>query len=452
MEGIKDIDYYHKFDYLPASLFEDIILNDGVKLDDKEDSKKGSSIGTTIDYLCRYLHTKDKNIVWQSVLEQGERSIKFKNQNQNNHFADNNIEMLSKVEVLLELVNNLTYESVQAAFKLTMFMNASKTISQYSFDLNIDEDYLTTEETNNIIIMTKRVLLLWNKFGTPKEIGYMFKESIDGAAVGGVELDFYTDDTLWDIKTIRGNPKSKKNYRTQIINYYLVGLHSEKRDDFKNIKYLAFFNPRTNVINRVLISDIPIKNIHLYEDNFIHYLVDEDKKVPEKGINALLRIFDKKYIDKEIDKYQHTEYTKMIKENRTVSGYVKPLKEEKKSEENIYNKERSIMNNLDIQELRNNIDIKSDTFSSNGFKIENYNVVGTSDSLYFIFEIESIENKTKKDNFDLKINLYDNNKIIVATNYERIYMERFTDYDTFEIKFWDILENIKYAKVYLTKV
>lgn len=69
------------------------------------------------------------------------------------------------------------------------------------------------------------------------------------------EIDFMTEDTIWDIKIYKSNPLNSQN-KLQIITYYLAGLHSDQSHIFKKIKYLGIYNPKSNISYKLTISSI----------------------------------------------------------------------------------------------------------------------------------------------------------------------------------------------------
>ena len=53
--------------------------------------------------------------------------------------------------------------------------------------------------------------------------------------------DYLTEDTLWDFKVSKEEPKSK--YTLQLLMYYIMGCHSI-HPEFQKIEKLGIFNPR----------------------------------------------------------------------------------------------------------------------------------------------------------------------------------------------------------------
>lgn len=74
------------------------------------------------------------------------------------------------------------------------------------------------------------------------------------AAVHDGELDLLTYDTVWDIKTLSGEPGLRDTI--QVLMYWLAGLGSQWSEEFSEVTHLGMFNPRAGVSYRIALADV----------------------------------------------------------------------------------------------------------------------------------------------------------------------------------------------------
>ena len=80
--------------------------------------------------------------------------------------------------------------------------------------------------------------------------------------------DFTTADTLWDFKVSK--MPIKKEHTLQLLMYWRMGLHSV-HPEFKDVRFLGIYNPRSNTASRLAVSDIPNDVIEQVERDVICY-------------------------------------------------------------------------------------------------------------------------------------------------------------------------------------
>lgn len=80
--------------------------------------------------------------------------------------------------------------------------------------------------------------------------------------------DFITADTLWDFKVSKA--KVKKEATLQLLMYWCMGMHSI-HPEFKQLKYLGIYNPRSNLLSQISIAEIPSNVIFEVERDVIGY-------------------------------------------------------------------------------------------------------------------------------------------------------------------------------------
>ena len=209
--------------YLPASLFIAKQYDDGRILNPKENIH-GSFVGMTVDYLTRCFMTKNLPESFEISLH-GARIL--------NEFVD------YAYEYALLLLANVATGDIASAVKLTAFDAVYRAgVMDISFP---SPDTATVE---NIKIMVQRGVNFLERCGPIVKAGFTLEGGYTDTVVNG-DGDYLTKESLIDFKVIRSNINS--NYTLQLLMYYLMGLHSI-HPEFKNIKYLAIFNPRKNMV------------------------------------------------------------------------------------------------------------------------------------------------------------------------------------------------------------
>lgn len=233
--------------YLPVKQFDITKLEDDFVLNEDENIEP-SLLGTAVDYLTRFMLSNDLYSAFNISLK-GAKLINMHN----------------KACKLLKKIKGLDDLSIINACKLCGFDVCYRlSVAGYIPIEQIEPDNNTIE---NIRIMVKRTILLFEKYGPITcfeptfEGGYTYK-------VNKGDGDYLTKDTIWDIKVLKN--KIKSQHTLQILMYYILGCHSIY-NDYRQLKYLGFYNPRRNEIYLCSVSTILSNTILDIEKNVIGY-------------------------------------------------------------------------------------------------------------------------------------------------------------------------------------
>lgn len=128
---------------------------------------------------------------------------------------------LGNAKKLLKGIKGLDNESVSNACKLVGYDVCFRAgVIGYKPVEEIKPDSDTIE---NIVIMVKRSLAFWKEYGPITKDGFTFEGGYTDIVSSG-DGDYLTEDTLWDFKVSKEEPKSK--YTLQLLMYYIMGCHS----------------------------------------------------------------------------------------------------------------------------------------------------------------------------------------------------------------------------------
>lgn len=144
----------------------------------------------------------------------------------------------------------------------------------------VDEIEADSNTINNIKIMVKRSIIFFDKYGPITKDGFTFEGGYTKVINSG-DGDFLTSDTLWDFKVSKNNPTSA--HTLQLLIYYIMGIHSV-HNEFKSVKKLGIFNPRTNCVYLKNILDIPHEIIDKVSIEVIGYSNNYNNKAKCKTI------------------------------------------------------------------------------------------------------------------------------------------------------------------------
>lgn len=234
--------------YVPIRDFEVKEYKDGIVLG--EENIHASIIGIVVDYLTRYMQTRNAEDAFKISLE-GAR-------------------LAERTELAIRLLDDVTGlddQSIIAACQLAGFDVCFRAGMYYYKPV---EDIIPDESTiENVRVMVKRSLLFWKDYGPIVKDGFTFEGGYT-AIVNAGDGDFLTGDTLWDFKVSKSEPN--KNHTLQLLMYYIMGLRS-KHLEFKNIHKLGIFNPRLNKVYTINISNISDNIIEEVSTNVLGYNV-----------------------------------------------------------------------------------------------------------------------------------------------------------------------------------
>lgn len=165
-------------------------------------------------------------------------------------------------------IKGLDDESIVAAVRASAFDTAYRAgPGTYKPAENINPDEKTIE---NIRIIVNRALRFLEEYGPKTRDGLTFEGGgYDNKFIHSGDGDFMTKDTVWEFKTTKTPPTS--NHTLQILVYYLMGLRSEYKSDYKKVKSLGIFNPRLNMIWTINVKDIDPRVIDAVNDQVIGF-------------------------------------------------------------------------------------------------------------------------------------------------------------------------------------
>ncbi len=166
---------------------------------------------------------------------------------------------------LLADVEGLDDKSIICAVKLSGFDVCFRAgIMGYKpvQDINPDADTIA-----NVRVMVQRALHFLDVYGPKILDGFTFEGGYTDIVATG-DGDFTTADTLWDFKVSK--MPVKKEHTLQLLMYWRMGLHSV-HSEFHSVKHLGIYNPRTNEVSRIAVTDISQDVIDEVESEVIGY-------------------------------------------------------------------------------------------------------------------------------------------------------------------------------------
>lgn len=246
--------------YIKRTDFYAIELNDGIELNENENVHP-CLIGLVVDYMTRFAMNTSLDEAFKISLLGAERI----------HESDNANKLISQIK-------GLDDESLICACKLVGYdvcFRADR--KHYKPVTEIKPDKKTIE---NIYLMIQRSVSFWQQYGPIIKDGFTFEGGYTSIVSTG-DGDYLTNDTLWDFKVSKEEPKSK--YTLQLLMYYIMGIHSV-HEEFDSIKKLGIYNPRKNKVYLLNISDIPQNVIDKVSHNVIGYgLTSQEPNVFKKA-------------------------------------------------------------------------------------------------------------------------------------------------------------------------
>ena len=220
--------------YIPISKFSVKKYEDFCQLHYKENIS-ANYVGLAVDYLTRFYVTKnveeafDISMLGAKILRE-EYGMETEYQNC--------LELLEKIQQgdVFSAVQLVAYDEVYRAGIIDI--------------PKLEADKFTIE---NIKIMVNRGVRFLKNCGKEIKSGLDFEGGYTDVVVNG-DCDYLTENALIDFKVIRGEMTT--NYSLQILMYYLMGLRSENKKYFEQVKWLALFNPRKNIVYFVNVKKI----------------------------------------------------------------------------------------------------------------------------------------------------------------------------------------------------
>ncbi|MDF7641091.1 hypothetical protein PT279_05745 [Bifidobacterium sp. ESL0784] len=208
-----------------------------------------SIVGTTVDYMTRWLDCKSIEDIFISSFE-GASAI-----NEGDKAFD-----------LADSISGVDDKSIIACCRLSAYEAISRT--QYRISQGVEEILPDAATINSIRIMISRAQTWREKYGPIVGDGFKVFGGDDTRYIAQGEGDFLTADTLWDFKVSKSDLKTR--YTLQVLVYYLMGKHSREAK-FEGIKRLGIVNPRLDKVYLKEISKISEEVITQVEKKVIGY-------------------------------------------------------------------------------------------------------------------------------------------------------------------------------------
>lgn len=237
--------------YLNPRFFNTESLGEGMAALNPEENVSPNLIGLTVDYMTRFMSG--------TAIEEA-----FKISLIGALFLG----MADKARRLSSGIKGLDDDSVINAVKLTGFDACARAgLIAYKPVEEINPDVATIQ---NVRTMVERSLNFLDAYGPKILDGF----TMDGGYTDTVDSgdgDFITADTLWDFKVSKvSKVKVKKEATLQLLMYWRMGMHSI-HPEFKQLKYLGIYNPRSNLLSRISVAEIPSNVILEVERDVIGY-------------------------------------------------------------------------------------------------------------------------------------------------------------------------------------
>lgn len=205
-------------------------------------------IGIAVDYLTRYMLGADVKEAFQISL-----------------FGAALIGDIENARKYIGLINGLSDLSIIGAVNLARY----DVVYRKGRDYYDSTEILPNPQTiNNIKEMVARSVELFKQQGPIIASGFSFEGGYT-KVIGAGDADYLTADTIWDLKTSKHEPN--RDDTLQILIYYLLGIHSNNKDMYKDVKYIGIYNSRLNKIYKYEISKISSETIQRIEEEIIGY-------------------------------------------------------------------------------------------------------------------------------------------------------------------------------------
>lgn len=233
--------------YIPSREFTKTVVDDGIQLNLEENIHAGL-VGIAVDYLTRFSMGAPVTDAFKISLAGAWMA-----------------EETDYAKTLSASIKGLDDASIICACKLAGYDVCFRAGRQYFRPVdNIVPDEHTIF---NIRTMVKRSVVFWKEYGPIVWAGFTFEGGYTNTIDSG-DGDYLTEDTLWDFKVSKADPKSA--HTLQLLVYYIMGSHSI-RSEYIGVKRLGIFNPRLNAVYLLEIEKISKETIEEVSTRVIGY-------------------------------------------------------------------------------------------------------------------------------------------------------------------------------------
>lgn len=243
--------------YVPCSLFKIQDYEDYYEIFDIR-SDLSSIQGLAVDYLTRYMVTKDKLSSFDISIA-GAKKI--------DSTYETNTET-NKINELLKQIDGLDKKSVVAACKIVCYDSAFRRGVEAYRDFETIE--FSDELFHNIPILVNRCISFFESIGGITSTKLTFEGGYTNMVSSG-DGDYLSSNMIIDLKVSKDNMSTK--WSLQLLMYYLLGFHSI-HDEYKQISHLCIFNPLKNTSYICDVNAISDESKYLVSSDVIGYKME----------------------------------------------------------------------------------------------------------------------------------------------------------------------------------
>ena len=264
--------------YLRPKLFDKIVYNDGIILNDEENIN-GGLVGMAVDYLTRTMIGNDPHDAFSVSLEGASQAVLLGGEKK----------AFDVALKLVEGINGIDKKSVINACKLVSFDVWYRNPLAAMYAKGYKGIKPNDDTVQNIQTLVKRGITFFENYGpvTESMFGFAPKDCSNDDIVewkkkkkkkcnfGGYtptvdsgDGDFLTKDTLWEFKVLKSRIKS--THTLQLLMYWIMGQHSGQLI-YQNINRIGLFNPRSNIVYLLDVDSISHEIIEEVEKSVICY-------------------------------------------------------------------------------------------------------------------------------------------------------------------------------------
>ena len=220
--------------WLPPRLFSRVPLSDPMRLHARE-NRSPADVGLAVDYLTRLMCSGDARGSFGYSLAGADL-----------------VGARAESERLLARIDGLSDGSVRAALDLVRFDQVVRR-GPGSVDPSRTPPRADPDTCWNVRRMVQRSCRFLDAFGPVEWDGFTFEGGYTPVVSYG-DGDFMTADTLWDMKTLRGEPT--RDHTLQLLCYWLMGTHSV-HPEYRRVRRLGLYNPRLDVVYLCSVASLP---------------------------------------------------------------------------------------------------------------------------------------------------------------------------------------------------
>lgn len=249
--------------YLPLKNFQKIQLPTLEELLTEEENISPSLVGLCVDILTR-IEYSDYSV---------EELVEIFNISISGAILVDGVENGSNYKKVCKLIKliaeekSLTNKTILSVCYICSYDVAYRSRPSSYKELSEKPSNVTLENIRIMVERTKRCLCL-DEFGEIKKFGFSFEGGYSSIITSG-DGDLLTKNVLLDFKCLSSQPTSK--HTCQILVYYLMGLHSDSKSLYEDLKELALFNPRSNTLYLYPVVNISQEIIDVVNNEVIGY-------------------------------------------------------------------------------------------------------------------------------------------------------------------------------------